>query len=41
MRDVYYRDIVLNGQDEIIYEKTDSAMIKRALRKSGGTAYEK
>lgn len=41
MRDVYYRDIVLNGQDEIIYEETDSAMIKRALRKSGGTAYEK
>lgn len=34
IRDVYYRGIVLDGQDEIIYEKTDSALIKRSLRKA-------
>lgn len=41
MRDVYYRDIILDGQDESIYERTSSAMIKRALRKAGEVSFGK
>ncbi len=37
LRDVYIRGITLGGQDEVIYEKTDSLKIARAFRKA--TAY--
>jgi hypothetical protein len=35
LRDVYIRGITLGGQDEVIYEETDSLKIARALRKAG------
>ncbi len=35
LRDVYYRDLVLDGQDEVIYGRTNSAKIARAFRKAG------
>lgn len=36
LRDMYYRDLILGGQDETIYAKTNSAKITRAFRKAGG-----
>lgn len=35
LRDSYYRDLILGGQDEVIYDKTNSAKIARAFRKAG------
>lgn len=35
LRDVYIRGITLGGQDEDIYEETDSLKIARAFRKAG------
>ncbi len=35
LRDVYLRGITLGGQDEVIYETTDSLKIARAFRKAG------
>lgn len=35
MRDVYLRGITLGGQEEQIYEETDSVRIARAFRKAG------
>lgn len=35
LRDMYYRDLVLGGQDESIYDRTNSAKIARAFRKAG------
>ena len=35
LRDMYYRDLILGGQDEVIYDKTNSAKISRAFRKAG------
>lgn len=35
LRDVYLRGITLGGQEEIIYEETDSLKIARAFRKAG------
>ncbi|MGI6728620.1 MAG: AAA family ATPase [Anaerovoracaceae bacterium] len=35
LRDMYYRDLVLGGQDEVIYDSTNSAKIARAFRKAG------
>ena len=35
LRDTYLRGITLGGQDEIIYEETDSLKIARAFRKAG------
>lgn len=35
LRDMYYRDLVLGGQDEAIYDRTNSAKIARAFRKAG------
>lgn len=35
LRDMYYRDLILDGQEEIIYDKTNHAMIARAFRKAG------
>lgn len=35
LRDMYYRDIILGGQDEVIYDTTNSAKIARAFRKAG------
>ena len=35
LRDMYYRDLVLGGQDEVIYDRTNSAKIARAFRKAG------
>ncbi len=37
LRDTYLRGITLGGQDEIIYEETDSLRIARAFRKAGRT----
>lgn len=37
LRDMYLRGITLGGQDEIIYEETDSLKIARAFRKAGRT----
>lgn len=37
LRDMYLREITLGGQDEIIYEETDSLKIARAFRKAGRT----
>lgn len=34
-RDVYLRGITLGGQEEVIYEETDSLKIARAFRKAG------
>ena len=38
LRDTYLRGITLGGQDEIIYEETDSLRIARAFRKAGRAA---
>ena len=35
MRSMYIRSITLGGQEEVIYEKTDSMKIARAFRKAG------
>lgn len=35
LRDMYLRGILVGGQDEIIYEETDSLRIARAFRKAG------
>ncbi len=35
LRDTYYRDIVLGGQEEEVYYATNSAKISRAFRKAG------
>ncbi len=35
LRDMYYRDLVLGGQEENIYDSTNSARIARAFRKAG------
>jgi hypothetical protein len=35
LRDLYYRDLILGGQDEVIYDKTNSAKIARAFQKAG------
>ena len=35
LRDVYLRGITLGGQEEVIYEETDSLKIARAFRKVG------
>lgn len=35
LRDIYLRGITLGGQDEVIYEETDSLKIARAFRKAG------
>ena len=35
IRDVYLRGITLGGQEEVIYEATDSLKIARAFRKAG------
>lgn len=37
LRDTYLRGITLGGQDEVIYEETDSLRIARAFRKAGRT----
>lgn len=37
LRDMYLRGITLGGQDEVIYEETDSLRIARAFRKAGRT----
>ena len=37
LRDTYLRGITLGGQDEVIYEETDSMKIARAFRKAGRT----
>lgn len=36
LRDVYYQDILLGGQDECIYEPTSQSSIRRAFRSAGG-----
>lgn len=41
LRNLYIRSITLGGQDEVIYEETDSLKIARAFRKAGrGVKYE-
>ena len=35
LRSMYIRSITLGGQDEEIYEETDSLKIARAFRKAG------
>ena len=35
LRSMYIRSITLGGQDELIYEETDSLKIARAFRKVG------
>ena len=35
LRDFYYRDLILGGQDEVLYDRTNSAKITRAFRKAG------
>ena len=37
LRDTYLRGITLGGQDEVIYEETDSLRIARAFRKAGNS----
>ncbi|MCM1173650.1 MAG: ATP-binding protein [Blautia sp.] len=37
LRDMYIRGITLGGQEEVIYEETDSLRIARAFRKAGRT----
>lgn len=34
LRDMYYRDLILGGQDETIYDNTNSSKISRAFRKA-------
>lgn len=36
LRDMYYQDILLGGQDECIYEATSQSSIRRAFRRAGG-----
>ena len=36
LRDVYYQDILLGGQDECVYEPTSQNAIRRAFRSAGG-----
>lgn len=36
LRDVYYQDILLGGQDECVYEPTSQSSIRRAFRSAGG-----
>ena len=36
LRDMYYQDILLGGQDECIYEPTSQSSIRRAFRSAGG-----
>ena len=38
LRSMYIRSITLGGQDEVIYEETDSLEIARAFRKAGRSA---
>lgn len=40
LRDIYYRDLILDGQDEIIYDRTNSAKIARAFRKAGDKSWQ-
>lgn len=40
LRDTYLRGITLGGQDEVIYEETDSLRIARAFRKAGRASFE-
>jgi len=35
LRDVFLRSITLGGQDEYIYDETDSLKMERAFRKAG------
>ncbi len=35
LRDVYYQDILLGGQDECVYEPTSQSSIRRAFRNAG------
>ena len=35
LRDTYLRGITLGGEEEVIYEETDSLRIARAFRKAG------
>lgn len=35
LRDVYYQDILLGGQDECVYEPTSQSSIRRAFRSAG------
>ncbi len=35
LRNMYLRGILVGGQDEVIYEETDSLRIARAFRKAG------
>ena len=35
LRNMYIRSITLGGQDEVIYDETDSIKIARAFRKAG------
>ena len=39
LRSMYIRSITLGGQDEVIYEETDSLKIARAFRKAGRGLY--
>ena len=36
LRDVYYQDILLGGQDECVYEPTSPGSIRRAFKSAGG-----
>lgn len=36
LRDVYYQDILLGGQDECVYEPTSQSSIRRAFKSAGG-----
>ena len=37
LRDMYYHEILLGGQKEVLYERTNNYAIEYALRKAGGT----
>lgn len=39
LRDVYYQDILLGGQEECVYEPTSQNAIRRAFRSAGGDLY--
>lgn len=39
LRDIYIRSITLGGQNEVLYEDTDSLKIARAFRKAGRELY--
>ena len=39
LRSMYIRSITLGGQDETIYEETDSLKIARAFRKAGRSVH--